>query len=253
MYSVLIIDDEPWALRGLQNSCDWQSCAISDVTGVQNSHDAIEHIRKNSPDIVISDIRMPGLTGIDILKYVRNNNINSAFIFVSGFSEFEYAHEALNNGALAYLLKPIDPEKLEEAVKAACLYLDEISYGKKMKKSQKEDVFIPSGYINKSFLELFDYVNSNFTSNLSLSMLSGIYHLNQTYISDLFKKVTGKSFSKYLTELRIRFACELLRSTHMSINEISNRAGYSDYGNFIRAFKLICKTTPLKYREGDNG
>lgn len=249
MYSLLLIDDEPWALRGLQGSCNWEKYGFCQVDSTSNSQEALNLLQERTPNLVISDIRMPDLTGIELLKFSKSKNLGCEFVFVSGFSEFEYAQDAVNNGAYAYLLKPIDVEALENVVQGVCQKFEE--KGQRSADKPYEQDLLTSGYLNQNFIDLLDYVNGHFSENLTLPFLSSKYHLNQTYISDLFRKATGKPFSKYLTELRINHACTLLKVSHLPIQEVARRAGYREYCNFVRAFKQVMNITPAKYRNGD--
>lgn len=110
---------------------------------------------------------------------------------------------------------------------------------------------IPNGYVNENFIDLVKHVNLNFAQNITLSGLSSRYHLNQTYICDLFRKTMGRSFSSYLAEKRIGHANELLRNAHIPIQDVARLSGYNDYGNFVRAFKKIHGVTPARYRGGE--
>lgn len=250
MSAVLLIDDEPWGLRGLKNSCKWEDYGFDQVLSSTDPAQAKTLLLRAHPKIVISDIRMPELSGIDLLKLARCSRLHSEFIFVSGFSEFSYAQEAVNNGAFAYLLKPIDPQILQETVKKGCVCWEQKQTGHGMPDVQPDE--LTPGYCNPIFIELLTYVKTHTHENITLTWLSETYHLNPTYISDLFKKSTGKSFSRYLANLRIQRACVLLRTTHQSVQDISEAVGYHDYGNFVRAFKQIMHTTPVRYRNQEN-
>lgn len=246
MNSVLLIDDEPWSLRGLLSSCKWENYGFHQVLSSTNPYQAKVFLLERHPEIVICDIRMPELSGIDLLKLAQREKLNSEFIFVSGFSEFSYAQEAVNNGAFAYLLKPIDPKLLQSTVQKGCQCWERKHTARSLLGPSSDE--LAPGYCNPVFIELLTYVKTHANEDITLTGLSETYHLNSTYISDLFRKSTGKSFSRYLMTRRILNACILLRSTHRSVQDISEEVGYHDYGNFVRAFKQIMHTTPVRYR-----
>lgn len=115
-YRVYLADDEPVILRGLRKLIDWESlgCVIS---GIAENGDALyQAILRNEADIVVSDIRMPGMSGIDVLKLISQRTDAPAVLFVSGYREFTFVREALALQAVDYILKPIDARELEEAV-----------------------------------------------------------------------------------------------------------------------------------------
>ncbi|TVY11305.1 response regulator transcription factor [Paenibacillus cremeus] len=111
MYTVLLVDDEIWSLEGLRKLFRWEELGFSIVGGATDAAEAFEIICKVKPDLIVTDIRMPEMSGIDLLCMTRKQGIDSEFVIVSGYAEFEYAKEALRQGAFDYQLKPIDPEE----------------------------------------------------------------------------------------------------------------------------------------------
>lgn len=114
MIKVLIADDEKWVCKLLSGIIDWEKNGCEIVKIVYNGNDALQSIRELQPDLVFTDIRMPGLDGIGLIKTALEENCSSLFVIISGYSEFEYAHAAINHGVLGYLLKPIEPEMLTD-------------------------------------------------------------------------------------------------------------------------------------------
>lgn len=114
---LLIAEDELWLRKRLVSTIDWSSYGISEVYEAEDGGEALEIALKEKPDIVITDIRMPELSGIDLMKKLNENSIFSKMIVVSGYDDFEYAQGALRMGAINYLLKPVDEEELLDSVK----------------------------------------------------------------------------------------------------------------------------------------
>ncbi|MEJ6950276.1 response regulator transcription factor [Natronospora cellulosivora (SeqCode)] len=114
MYKVMIVDDEPNIRRGLPYLIDWEECNFRIVSVAKNGRDAIEKLSLTYPDIIITDITMPGMSGLDLIKHVRGslNDKNMGFIILSGYNDFEYAKEAIKYNVQSYLLKPIDEKEL---------------------------------------------------------------------------------------------------------------------------------------------
>jgi len=119
MRKLLIIDDEPIVREGLKELVRWEQYgyALCDV-GV-DGRDGLHKIRYHQPDLVLMDIRMPGFSGIEVIKQLRNEGNNSKFIILTGYSSFSYAKEAIGLGITAFLLKPIDEEELVQAITEA--------------------------------------------------------------------------------------------------------------------------------------
>jgi two-component system response regulator YesN len=122
MLKVLLADDEESIRTGLRKIIDWETCGYEICGEAANGQEAAEQIKRLHPDLVILDIRMPGMSGIDVLKTVSDQEKTDAsgkktkFIILSGYSDFQYAQEALNHGACGYLVKPVDEEELQEKV-----------------------------------------------------------------------------------------------------------------------------------------
>lgn len=114
MLKLLLADDERIILRGLRKLLPWESRGMQIVGEVYNGKELLQAIEQLKPDIVISDIVMPGLTGTEVLKRIRELGLSTVVIFMSAFRDFSFAQEALAYGAIDYLIKPIDQEKLEE-------------------------------------------------------------------------------------------------------------------------------------------
>ncbi|MBD3921753.1 response regulator [Paenibacillus sp. PR3] len=116
MYSVLIVDDEPWIAFGIANLIDWNAFGFQIIGEAYNGIHAWEMIEGERPDLVVSDIRMPGLDGIKLLERIHDNGLPTKVILISGYADFVYAQQAIRYGAFEYLLKQIEKDQLEETV-----------------------------------------------------------------------------------------------------------------------------------------
>lgn len=125
MWKIIIADDEQVIRNGLKKLLDWQ-LLDSEIVGEAADGDALyEEIIKKDPDIVITDIKMPNQTGLDVIKKLYTSKVCPKFIFVSGYEEFSYAKDAVRYGAVDYLLKPVSKEDLKNAVQKAILQLQD--------------------------------------------------------------------------------------------------------------------------------
>lgn len=475
MYSVIIVDDEPWAIKGIRNVFDWKKYGFEITGQFTSAHKAFEFICEESPDLVFTDIRMPEISGLDLIGMTKKRGLDVEFVIVSGFSEFAYAQEALRYGALDYFLKPIDIEMADPLIEKLALHFSkkrsirnnliiealtssdkneikpltqlfdvssndyfrvliiysnsektcerkffdmkhavEVELGsrktlyilKSDKKTDLEDRLDPAAFtgsdikavgissisnhyenisklikesdlaaskvflheekgiftyeqkinrvkplideissmiqekkfeemddvmmgllyffrhhnlgmgevvylwnqvvsvllgtfyeelkdmeldflnyaelkerfedfdslgsflldvftyikelnnqlsnegdINSYFIQMVKYIDHNFQSKLFLKDLSVKFFINQVYCCQLFKKNLGKTFSEYITDLRIKKACGLLKNTDLSIEEIAAKVGYMDYYYFNKVFKKQCGITPSRFRK----
>lgn len=116
MYRVVIADDEPIIIRGLRKMMDWEKMNTQVVGDALDGDQLLELLEEAKPDIVISDIAMPGKSGLDVIREVKERELSTKVIFMSGFQEFDYAKAAVTYGAVDYLLKPVTVEELEKAI-----------------------------------------------------------------------------------------------------------------------------------------
>lgn len=123
-YKVILADDEALILRGLKKLIDWDALLVSIVGEAHNGQEIMELIEQTKPDMIISDICMPNMTGLEMLKILSEKKLGIKVIFISGYQEFSYARDAVTYGAVDYILKPVQKEKLENAVKKATAELD---------------------------------------------------------------------------------------------------------------------------------
>ncbi|MBR5356996.1 MAG: response regulator [Lachnospiraceae bacterium] len=134
MFKVLLVDDEPFIIQGLSMLIDWKKEGFDIVATASNGEEALEYIKSEAPDIVFADIKMPNMTGIELLKKVYEEKISSAkFVILTGFDDFDYARSALKYKALDYLLKPIGKEELLNVLKKASA---ELNVGMKAKENE---------------------------------------------------------------------------------------------------------------------
>ncbi len=236
MYRAIIVDDEPWSLVGIQNTFELDQYGFQESCVTMDSDEALQYLLHNQVDLVITDVRMPAPSGIDLIKQARNNGINAEFIFISGFDEFAYAKEAIHFGAFEYLLKPLDKPIVHETM---------LRLLKKLDSSHKNDELVSTG---SAFDEILLYMAENYHSSITLEQIALRFHLNKTYICDLFRKKLNTTFVMYLNELRINQAKRYLSETDESIAEIGRKIGFNSDNYFTRVFKANMGMSPQAYR-----
>ncbi|RKP51591.1 DNA-binding response regulator [Cohnella endophytica] len=118
MHTVILVDDEVFTRKGLIKLIDWESCGFQIVAEADNGEDALEIIRKVRPDVVITDIRMPVLDGMELIRrVVEENDANPSFIIISGYDDFKYAQQAVRYGVRDFILKPIDEFEISDTLR----------------------------------------------------------------------------------------------------------------------------------------
>ena len=242
MYTVLLVDDEPWILSGLQDAYEWQEFGFEVIAATTKPTEAWQIIQNQKPDVVITDIRMPNITGLELISRTREAKIDCEFVIISGYDEFEYAREALRNSVLDYLLKPIDETVAEKTWRKLKTHLD-----KKPPKIGFEDEKIK--IFNNEFNNLVDYINNNYHQKLYLNELADMFYINHNYCCYLFKKHFDKSYSEYVISVRMKEAGKLIYDKSLKISEIAKLVGYDDYFYFNKVFKKYYKLSPMQFRK----
>ena len=246
-YEVLLVDDEELALSGLLNGVRWKELGIRRVYTANNMEDALRKLSSFPVHLMICDIEMPGGSGLELIRSVRETHPDVISVFYTAHPDFSYCREALKLGAVDYLVKPTPYEEIEKVVVKALgiaaqnLHARELEgiWGNLSKKDQNGD---PIGAV-KAMIE------ENLSMEISRDELAAAVFLNPDYLTRRFKQETGMSISDYVIEKRLSLAKNLLRKTDMSIVEIAERSGFSYSSYFVRLFKKKTGITPQQYRE----
>ena len=124
MYSVFLVDDEEWGLSALEASFRWEAYGFRVVQRLTRPQQALQAILLEKPDVVFADIRMPGMSGLELIDRARENGSECEFLIVSGYADFQYAQEAIGKGVREYILKPIDMNKTDVVLERLHILLD---------------------------------------------------------------------------------------------------------------------------------
>ena len=356
MYKVFFAEDETAVRDMIIRSINWEEQGLEFCGVSGDGEEALPMILKLKPDILITDIKMPFMNGLELVRLARQELSSMSVIILSGYSDFDYMREAIHLGVTDYVLKPVTPVKLIQALGRAVQHLDEQRDQARRRKlvqdsnSAKQDAPVLSGeelpmvdregirnFLNtaseeqvpdfvtgilyrdqgnslssyfaydvivttakvcremglethlakeyaasverhstgKDYVELisdmFSHVirmregmSDNKTRlvysakkfmeenlgrmDLSLSMVASHIGITPNYLSTLFSKETGETFSEYLNCIRIRRAAQLLKSSSGSINQIAEKTGYSDALYFSKVFRRLIGMSPREFR-----
>lgn len=251
MYTVLLVDDEKYILTSLKASTDWQKHSFEICGEAYNADSAIDMIDRLCPNLVITDIRMPGMDGLSMIALVHQKHPDILFVAISGYADFQYVKKAMSLEVITYWLKPFDIEEIDSTLTKCKKILDERQSERQIEvvgELYGSHIISPKNVKNPVIKSVLALVNESFTVNYTISELAQRFLVNENYLSQLFKKEIGEPFTVYVTKLRLMYACTLLKTTELSINEISNRVGYTDYFYFARLFKREFSMSPSEYK-----
>jgi two-component system response regulator YesN len=252
MYKILIADDVAEICNGLSHYFPWREFGF-EVTGqAENGLQALDFIIANPVDVVLCDIKMPIMDGIELSKALFERNSPVKIIFISAFKEFEYAKKALTYGVVDYLVKPTKYDDLAEICRKIKTDLDKAACGNNPKALSGPESK-GYNYQEQVIATVKDYVEAHFRK-ASLEEAAELVHMNSHYLSKFFKDKTGENFSDYLIAVRMLKAAELLQNLAYRTYQISDMVGYSSPKNFARTFKNYFGKTPKEYRNyNDSG
>lgn len=243
MWKVMAADDESYIREALQKLISWEKmdCTLCSVSN--NGQELIDQMEAGHPDIIITDIRMPVLDGLDVCRYVYETCPETQVILLSAYSEFEYAKKAIKYSACEYVLKVSVLEELPKAVEKAIRELEK--YHRELERGGKEGT-------GTLYLEMERYIEQNFRSKVTLDEVAENLHANRSYLSRLYKSKTGINLFEAILNKRIEAAKGYLLNTDMKAYEISDMVGFEDAGYFSRVFKKQVGVSPKEYKkEGD--
>lgn len=252
MKTILIVDDEPRTREGVRKTISTWSSGRCRVETAASGVEALEWLQVQEAQLVVTDIRMPELGGLELIERIHRRSRPPAIIVISGYSEFELARQALRFGVVDYLLKPLDKGQLVGAVEAALVKEEHMQ--RIIRMEQLIDVKLleaagqEKGYVTK-VQEALRYIDQHLQDPLSLRETAEALHMNSSYLSVLFKEQTGLTFSEYLTHRRIQRARELLLGTSMPVAEIAEQVGYQTARYFVKVFRSLEGQSPGQYRQ----
>jgi two-component system response regulator YesN len=255
MLNLMIVDDEPIILKGLINIIEKGSIPCSEIVCAYDGIDALEKMQDFKPDLIITDIQMPEMNGLELIKEAQNRELCKRFILLTGFDHTEYLRKAIRCKVIDYLLKPINKIELYDVLANVSIEVLDTSsahYAPWGNVAEQDKALLQienSNQISRNVKKIIHYIQQNYTLDLSLDQIAEHVFLHPNYISSLFKKETGITFIHYLHLYRIQKAKQLMtKYQEMSFHQISEKVGYENVRHFFNIFKKYCGVTPGDYR-----
>lgn len=239
--TVLIVDDEPYMVDYMKTLVDWEKYGFQKVLTAGGGSLARDLLMQHQPELLITDIKMPKISGLDLSAWIDENGYATKVIIISGYSDFEYAKQALRYGVSEYVVKPVLKEDFVEVLERVI--------GKRMEGMDRSDAAYEEGQDKNAVVAYVKrYIGENYEKELSLDTLGALVHLHPAYLSKIFKEISNTNLSGYITEVRLQKAGELLEQTDLKIREVMYRVGYHKSQYFSGLFKEKYGVTPKEYR-----
>ena len=262
MLKVLIVEDEQIIRKGLELAIDWTSlgCVVSGVA--KDGAEGLSRISELKPDIVLADIRMPKLSGLEMIeKALKDSSFFS--IILTSYSEFELAKEAIHIGVSDYLLKPVDEDELREAVekikekiarKNKLEKVEELSREKILNADSDWKIFKSAEKSMDVYVKrTYDIIKERYRENLSITGVADELEISPSFLSRRLKIDLGSTFVDILNQYRIKTALKLLSEGTMRIYEVSDAVGFNEYKHFCSVFKKYIEVSPTEFIKNGAG
>jgi two-component system response regulator YesN len=265
MYNLLIVDDEPLVRRGIKTLVDFDSLGISEVYEAENGEQALELFHANTIHIILADINMPKMNGLDFAKAIKTEDANVCIALITGYDYFDYAVSALKAGVDDYILKPVSKKDIYEVLvklvdkckdigreqKLQTLTLNDNSVNSSVSDQTSEDQLLSDKpeFDDTYKAQLKQLLDENIGNpELSLGFLAEKVGLSSGYLSGIFKKLFGLSFQEYVLKKRLDKAKILLLTTNMKNYEVAESVGFEDASYFSSRFKKMFGISPKQYK-----
>ena len=242
---VIIADDEWISLKMLRKLIDWEGLGLKYCGYAEDGPTLYKLIMGKKPDLVITDIMMPGYDGLKLIAKVQEDGVPVRFLITSAYANFSYAREAMQLGVKDFLEKPVDPDELNRALAKITAQMGDSGEKKQeAEQPQERKTVSVSGQIQAAK----DYIDQHYAEKLTLEAVAEHIYLSPNYLSSLFHREMKTSFSEYITEVRMRKAEKLLQNARISVAEAARLVGYRDAAYFCSVFTKKYGISPSAWR-----
>lgn len=227
MSKIIICDDETIIRKG-QHKLLAQHFSNTEIYEAKNGQELVDLTIKHHPDLVITDIRMPIIDGLEAIRQIRELKMDTNFIIISGYDLFDYAKKAIEYGVEAYLLKPYDNDEF----------------------IQRVTEFIPKSNGKFSYIDMIAYIDENYNDpNLNLSMMEKVFSRGRTSINDYFKQHLNMTPIEYINYLKVEKAKFYLENTDLKIVNIAEELNFTNQHYFSKVFMDFTGQSPRQYKD----
>ncbi|MFZ5967689.1 MAG: response regulator transcription factor [Bacillota bacterium] len=264
MHKFLIVEDEALERRALRMILEKEFKDTIKIVGETGSGlEAVELDRQLKPDVVLMDINILDMNGLESSQRIKKRDENTIIIILTAYDEFEFAHKAIMTNVNDYILKPARPSRITESIHKQINAMkknhvdmedtihDNESHGRKSEYQRSKEILQEVDYSDTSNIDInriIEYIEKNCKKNITLEEVAEFAAVSMYYLSKLFKKKTGMNFCTYVVNRKMEIAMTLLENTDMPIINIAYELSYNEPNYFSKVFKKTVGITPSEYR-----
>jgi len=234
MYNILLAEDGLITYRELNTLVDWENLGFALADFCRDGLSAQRRLQKKAYDLLLCDTHLPALSGLELAEWTHKACPETEIILTSEHARFEYARRAIDCGAAGYLLRPVRPSQLTEALLRARQRLDLRS------RTSQQDMDL----VARAVVE----INNDCGKGLTVEQLARRLFVSPTRLNDQFRRRFGVSIRECIHSTRMEHAEYLLTHTQKKIYEIANECGFQDIDYFSQLFRQHTGKSPSEYR-----
>ena len=251
MLRVLIVEDEDIIRKGIAYTMDWTSMGCTIVGEAANGREGIEKILELQPDIVLTDIMMPFVDGIEMIRQTKEK-VHYKSIILTSYAEFSYAKQAIDLKVSDYLMKPVEEEDIRAVIQKLAPEIQREKEVEKLYEKQNsgmpmEEYYLRAQKENPYVVQLLKITEERYADKISIESLAEELQVSASYLSRKFKNATGLTYLDFLNQYRVREAIKLLETGRYKVYEVSDMTGFSDYKHFNAVFRRYTNQSPSEF------
>lgn len=246
MLDILVVEDEEMIRKGIILTINWKALDCKVVGEASNGVEALEAVKKLKPSLIISDIKMPKMDGLEMLRILRQGGNNTDVIFLSAYDTFSYVQTALRLGAVDYIIKPFHEGELERSIKLIKNKIEKVD-----ENTQTDDFpYVAPEHKNKYIVETMEFIKMHYNDpDITMASIAQNLEISEGHLSHVFKKEVNLGPLNFLTHYRIHQAKLLLADCRIKVYEVAERVGYVDIAYFSSTFKKLVGMSPSEYQK----
>jgi len=247
---LLIAEDEDVIRNGVYKYIKMHTDKFDKIYLAKDGQEALEIIFKHNPDVLLLDVQMPKLTGIEVMQEASKMEILPFTVILSGYDDFLYAQQAIRYGAREYLLKPCHSSEILSCLERMVSLVEKNNSTSKGGKDFRDGKEVQQA--NNIVKRAKEYIDEHYTEDLTLQLVAEYVGISQNYLSSLFAQNLEYGFIDYVNYVRVNRACVYLRQNYFKTYEIAYKVGFRDEKYFSKVFKKIKGVSPSQFRKGEN-